>query len=300
MSSKLATRKSDDRKVTGSSQTMRRAFLLVLFAWLVSQQASYAAQEQASATATPSVSATATVGFPVVLKQVLLPGSELTGRPVQSREAKVVVRVLDSFAHGDGFRYDLEVTGFEPGVHNLSESLVRKDATATVNLPPVWVEITSQLPAGQVKPHQLPPAGPKVTGYYTGVMIAAAGLWILGLLGILFWGRGKETHLSGKDRKPTVADRLRPLLERAAAGKLSDDERASLERVLLAFWRKKLRLEKVPPAQLFPQLRQHPEAAGLLLQMDQWLHAPGTGQSLDWQQLLEPYRTMDWTDLELP
>jgi hypothetical protein len=293
-------RKSDDRKVTGSSQTMRRGFLLVLLVWLVSHQAFLSAQEQTPAADVPSANATATVGFPVVLKQVLLPGSELTGRPVESREAKVVVRVLDSFAHGDGFRYDLEVTGFEPGVHNLSESLVRKDGNATADLPPVWVEITSQLPAGQVKPHQLPPTPPSITGYYTALMIAAAGLWILGLLGILFWGRGKETHLSGKDRKPTVADRLRPLLERAAAGKLNDDERASLERVLLAFWRKKLRLEKLPPAQLFPQLRQHPEAAGLLLQMEQWLHAPGASEGLDWQQLLEPYRTMDWTDLELP
>ena len=300
MRSRLAMRKSDDGKVTESSQTMRRGFLLVLWAWLVSHQAFLSAQERTPAAELPSVNATATVGFPVVLKQVLLPGSELTGRPVESREAKVVVRVLDSFAHGDGFRYDLEVTGFEPGVHNLSESLVRKDGNATADLPPVWVEITSQLPAGQVKPHQLPPTPPSITGYYTALMIAAAGLWILGLLGILFWGRGKETHLSGKDRKPTVADRLRPLLERAAAGELSNDERASLERVLLAFWRKKLRLEKLPPAQLYPQLRQHPEAAGLLLQMEQWLHAPGASEGLDWQQLLEPYRTMDWTDLELP
>lgn len=300
MRSRLAMRKSDDGKVTESSQTMRRGFLLVLWAWLVSHQAFLSAQERTPAAELPSVNATATVGFPVVLKQVLLPGSELTGRPVESREAKVVVRVLDSFAHGDGFRYDLEVTGFEPGVHNLSESLVRKDGNATADLPPVWVEITSQLPAGQVKPHQVPPTPPSITGYYTALIIAAAGLWILGLLGILFWGRGKETHLSGKDRKPTVADRLRPLLERAAAGELSNDERASLERVLLAFWRKKLRLEKLPPAQLYPQLRQHPEAAGLLLQMERWLHAPGASEGLDWQQLLEPYRTMDWTDLELP
>ena len=295
-----AMKPSKSKKVLTDWRTMRRAFLLFLFAWLISNQTDLAGQEQVAPAETRSVSATASVGSPVVLKQILLPGSELAGRPVESREAKVVARVLDSFAHGDGYRYDLEVTGFEPGVYNLSESLVRKDGTEIAGLPPVWVEITSQLPAGQVKPHQLPPTPPQVTGYYTGVMIAASGLWILGLLGILFWGRGKETHLSGKDRKPTVADRLRPLLERAASGQLSDDERASLERVLLAFWRKKLRLEKLPPAQLFPQLRQHPEAAGLLLQMEQWLHAPGTSDGLDWQQLLEPYRTMDWTDLELP
>jgi hypothetical protein len=295
-----ATRETEPGEITGTSKSMRRALLITLFGFLVSHQTFLSAQEQTPTADKPSAVATATVGYPVVIKQVLLPGSELTGKPVESREAKVVLRVLGSFAHGDGFRYDLEMTGFEPGVHNLSESLIRKDATATADLPPVWVEITSQLPAGQVKPHQLPPTVPKVTGYYTGLMIAAAGLWSLGLLGILFWGRGKETHLSGKDRRPTVADRLRPLLERAAAGTLSDDERASLERVLLAFWRKKLRLEKLPPAQLFPQLRQHPEAAGLLRQMEQWLHAPGTSEGLHWQQLLEPYRTMDWTDLELP
>lgn len=271
-------------------------FLGLLFA----NRVDLTAQEQAQTAQKSEAIATASVGYPIVLEQQLFPGSELTGRPVESREAKVVVRVLDSFAHGDGYRYDLEVTGFEPGVHNLAESLVRKDGSTTTGLPAVWVEITSQLPAGQVKPHQLSPAPPKVTGYYTGLMIAAAGVWVLGLLGILFWGRGKETHLSAKERKLTVADRLRPLLERAAAGTLSDDERASLERVLLAFWRKKLRLEKLPPAQLFPQLRQHPEAAGLLSQMEQWLHAPGMSEQLDWQKLLEPYRTMDWTDLELP
>lgn len=274
--------------------------LSVLLSLLFSNRLDLAAQEPGQTVQNPKATATASVGYPVVLEQQLFPGSELIGKPVASREAKIVVRVLDSFAHGDGFRYDLEVTGFEPGVHNLAENLVRKDGSVTVDLPPVWIEIASQLPAGQVKPHQLPPAPPQLNGYYTGLMIAAAGVWILGLLGILFWGRGKETHLSGKDRKITVADRLRPLLERAAAGTLSDDERASLERVLLAFWRKKLRLEKLPPAQLFPQLRQHPEAAGLILQMEQWLHAPGMSEQLDLQKLLEPYRTMDWTDLELP
>lgn len=243
--------------------------------------------------------ASSSVGYPVRIEQLKLPGSRLVSRPLESRATPLVVRVLEAFAHGDGFRYDLEVTGFEPGRHNLAEGLVRADGSPTVDLPPVWVEISSQLPPGQVKPHELAPVTPTVTSLYTGLLIAAGGIWLLGLLAILFWGRGKEHHLSQQRRQVTVADRLRPLLEQAATGQLSSVDRAALERVLLAFWRKKLRLEQLAPAALYPQLRQHPEAAGLLGQLETWLHAPATEEPIDWQQLLAPYRSMDFADLEL-
>lgn len=243
--------------------------------------------------------ASAPVGFPSQVKQVLIPGTELVARPVDSREAKLVVRVLESFAHGDSYRYDLEFTGLEPGLQNLCQALVRADGSSTENLSPIYVEISSQLPPGQVKPHELQPAAPRVIGWYTGAMIAAAGLWLLGLFAILFWGRAKERTLAHRQGSRSVADRLRPFLEQAARGELAQEDRAALERVLLAFWRKKLRLDNLPPAQLFAQLKQHPEAAALLVQMEQWLHAPAAEQAVDWQALLAPYRSMNFEELEL-
>jgi len=247
-----------------------------------------------------SALARSTVGFPVKIEQLKLPGGRLVSRPLETRTEPLVVRVLDAFAHGDGFRYDLEVTGFEPGRHNLCTGLVRADGSSAAELPQVWVEIASQLPPGQVKPHELTPATPSVTSIYTGLLIAAGGIWLLGLAAILFGGRGKEHHLSQRRRQVTVADRLRPLLEQAANGQLSSQDRAALERVLLAFWRKKLRLEQLAPAELIPQLRQHSEAAGLLGQLETWLHAPPSDEPIDWQKLLAPYRSMDLAELELP
>lgn len=243
--------------------------------------------------------ATSSVGYPVRIDQLLLPGSKLISRPLESREAPLVIRVLDGFAHGDGYRYDLEVTGLDPGRHNLCAGLVREDGTSSADLPPVWIEITSQLPPGQVKPHELAPAPPAVSGLYTGLLIAAGGLWLLGLAGILFWGRGKEYQLSRQRREVTVADRLRPLLEQAAQGELTGTDRAALERVLLAFWRKKLRLESLSPAELYPQLLRQPEANQLLGQLERWLHAPAGDQEVDWQELLAPYRAMNLSELEL-
>ena len=291
-------------RVRDSIVTAISGWLLVTLMTVVGQAAVRGPGQQdpgaATSAALDSSIASSTVGFPVRIEQLKLPGTRLVSRPLESRTEPIVVRVLDAFAHGDGFRYDLEVTGFTPGKHNLCEGLVRADGSSAADLPAVWVEIATQLPPGQIKPHELQPSAPQVLSLYTGLLIAAGGLWLLGLAAILFWGRGREHHLSQRRRQMTVADRLRPLLEQAATGQLASVDRAALERVLLAFWRKKLRLETLPPAELIPQLRKHPEAAGLMEQLETWLHAPPGEQPIDWQLLLAPYRTMDLAELELP
>lgn len=274
--------------------------LLLTGGQLVAAELLQEPSETAASTAEETAIASSSVGYPVRIEQLKLPGSRLVSRPLESRTEPLVVRVLEAFAHGDGFRYDLEVTGLEPGRHNLCSGLVRADGSTSADLPAVWLNIASQLPPGQVKPHELTPATPAVISLYTGLLIAAGGVWLLGLAAILFWGRAKEHHLSERRRQVTVADRLRPLLEQAATGQLSSVDRAALERVLLAFWRKKLRLEQLAPAELYPRLRQHSEAAGLLGQLEMWLHAPASEEPIDWQQLLAPYRTMDFAALELP
>ncbi len=248
---------------------------------------------------TLEIQSSSTVGFPMRIEQLFLPGSELIGRPLEDRNSPLSVRILDSFAHGDGYRYDLEWTGYQLGRINLCQGLIRRDGSPTDDLPKVWVEVNSQLPEGQVKPHEVPSSPPEVTGLYTGLLIALGGLWFLGLLAILFGGRAKQHSLARRERRLTVADRLQPLLAQAAAGELGSEDRAALERVLIAFWRKKLRLEQASPDRLFPQLKQHAEAATLVNQLELWLHAPPGELTPDWQNLLAPYRSMDLAELEL-
>jgi hypothetical protein len=84
----------------------------------------------------------------------------------------------------------------------------------------------------------------------------------------------------------------------AVAGKLSQPQLASLERTLLAFWRKRLRLEHTDPAEAIATLRSHAEAGPLLEQLEAWLHRPGTDRDVDAARLLKPYRDLPADALE--
>src|SRR5438445_803039 len=54
-----------------------------------------------------------TVGMPARIK-VVLPGPELEARPIENRDAPLVLRLVHVEEVEDGFRYDLEYTGLVP------------------------------------------------------------------------------------------------------------------------------------------------------------------------------------------
>lgn len=246
------------------------------------------------------------VGMAGQLDGVVLPGPELEAKPYTDRKTPIVLRVVHVYPHGSDFRYDLEYFGLEPGTYNLSDYLRRKDGRPSTNLPPLSVKVVPVLPPGQVRPNKLEiETGPRVGGYWLALM-ALGILWLIGLAGIIFSfflpmlrhrGRARVTG-----RPVTLADRLRPLVEGAIAGKLTHAELASLERTLLAFWRKRLDLEAIEPAEAIAALREHPDAGPLLAQLEAWLHRPGPSDAADVGKLLEPYRDLspDAVDLARP
>ena len=64
-----------------------------------------------------------------------------------------------------------------------------------------------------------------------------------------------------------------------------------LERLLLAFWRRRCDLAGLEPAAALARLRAHPEAGALLRGTDAWLHQPpGRAETVDVEALLAPYR----------
>ncbi len=126
-----------------------------------------------------------------------------------------------------------------------------------------------------------------------GLGIAA---WVVGLLGLLLFRRQRHAaQHAAHTRPPTLVERLNPLVTAAVDGKLSHEQHAELERLLLTYWRRRLSLEHQEPAQALATLRQHPEAGELLRQVEIWLHAPEGAGSADVAALLRPYR-----DLEQP
>ena len=243
---------------------------------------------------------TTTVGMPARIEQLLLPGTELEARPLADRKSPIVLRIEATFRHGDGFRYDLLYYGLDPGDYDLRHYLRRKDGSPASELPPIPVSIKSVLPPGQVEPSKLSlGALPRLGGYWL-ALVSGGVLWIAGLLAILLVGRKRRGGATGEqDRPRSLAERLQPLVQEATAGRLPRERLAELERLLLAWWRKRLGLEEERPAAAIAALRQHPEAGGLLSQLEAWLHQPQSSVAVDVAALLRPYHNLPADALDL-
>ncbi len=238
------------------------------------------------------------VGVPSRIEQLVLPGTELEVIP-GDRKDPVVVRIVRSNLHGTDMRYDIEYYGLDPGTYDLRKYLRRKDGTTTTNLAGLQVVIEAKLPAGQITPNELAiERGPWLGGYRLALWLGGAA-WVIGLGAILFLGRRRRLAQAAADAKPlTFADRLRPLVEKAQAGQITQSQRAELERTLLAYWRDRLNLRDVKPTEAFAQMREHPQAGPLLMALETWLHRPGPAPDIDIGKLLEPYRDMPAEPIE--
>lgn len=238
---------------------------------------------------------TATVGMRARIDELALPGSELVVAPTDHK-APIVVRIVAVRPHGGMFRYDLEWYGLVAGKHDLARFLARKDGGPTADLPPIAVAVASVLPKGELDPSAPPPTAPPRLRGYTALMIGLGVVWGAVLLLILFVGRRWRRARAIALPQPTLADRMRPLVETVAAGTADDAAKAELERLLVAFWRARLDLREVKAAAAIATIRAHPEAGALLRQVEAWLHQPVPPASFDVAALLLPYRSVSAAD----
>jgi hypothetical protein len=234
-----------------------------------------------------------TVGMPGRIDELVLPGPELEARPIDDRKLPVVLRVVRVDPHGTAFRYSLIYYGLEPGEFDLRDYLRRKDGSSTAQLPPLQITIRPVLAPGQVLPNTPQARALPFLGGYRIALWVGAILWLLGLMAILFAGRGRRRGSGPGAATPvTLADRLRPLVEGAMAGTLTSGQRAELERMLLAYWRRRLGLETMSLPETFAILRAHADAGPLLEHLEEWLHRPSPETSVDVTALLQPYRNV--------
>ena len=235
----------------------------------------------------------ASVGSPGRVEELVLPAPELEARPAE-RSAPLVLRVLATRAHGSAFRYDLEFTGLEPGEHDLRDYLrpVNGEPLERASLPPIPVRVDSLLAPGQVLPNRPERRRLDAFGGYRLLLLAGAIVWLGGLWAILRSGRRRELARVAAARPPTLAEELRPLVERALRGELEVPERSELELKLLAYWRERSGLDGESPELALAHLRAHPEAGPLFASLERWLHAPGAAGEVDLERLLAPYRDL--------
>lgn len=282
------------KKNTGdrSRSSTARFCLAILFSAALAGATRLRAEDQRSAT----------VGMPARIDQIVLPGTELEAKPLEDERTPIVLRITATYPHGTAFRYDLQYYGLEPGEFDLKDYLQRKDRSSLDQLPPLTVSIASILPPGQVKPNVLTiKPSPDLGGYWTMMTIAAAA-WLFGLVAIIGWIRAKHTGRRGAggtaSRPATLAERLRPIVQDAIAGKTTEPQLAALERMLIAFWRRRLKLDEVNAVEAIAALRKHQEASALLEQLEVWLHRPGDAGNVNVAELLEPYQDLPADALE--
>ena len=262
------------------------------FAWQVLLAAGLCV---AIAVLTNSVSAeenrSPTVGAAGVIEQVILPGTELIGKPISEGDP-IVVRVVNVFPHGDSFRYDIRFHGMEPGEFNLIQWLERKDGSSVAQLPAIDVTIRSLLPPGQIEPNGLESGWIPRMGGYRVLMWGAIGLWGLGLLALIFAKRKKPVLETVHERELTLADLLKTRIEAASENQMDKRQYAELERMLTAFWRKRLGLESESTHVALAKIKEHVEAGPLMRQLETWMHSPDSGRNVDLASLLVPFRSL--------
>jgi hypothetical protein len=233
-----------------------------------------------------------TVGTSGRIEQIILPGTELLARPLDNDRLPIVVRIVNVFPHGNSFRYDISFYGLEPGKYDLAKYLVRKDGSSTADLPEIPVEVISLLPPGQIEPNDLPNSMISRLGGYTIVLIIATTFWFVMLAGLILLGHKKKKQAAIRERPLTLADLLKPRIQQAINNELDPKQYAELERMLFAFWRKRLNLENMSSAEAIQLIRSDEKAGPLMNQIEQWLHNPDREEQLELASLLEPFQEM--------
>lgn len=218
----------------------------------------------------------------------------LRAKPVASRQ-DVLVRIAEQKQDGAAMLYDLRAMPMVKGSHDLRSALERVDGGPMDALPAAILEAASIVPKTHRGVDARPdPAPPRLGGYQV-AMIGAGALWLTPILwfgGRALLRRRKAPAPIAMAAPPTLADQLRPLVEAAIAGRATVDERARLERLLLAHWRERLSLAEMSPHEALVKLKDHAEAGLILRAVERWLHMPlGAGDgSPDVAALLAPYR----------
>jgi hypothetical protein len=224
---------------------------------------------------------------------LVLPRPDYRPRPLDDR-TEVILRIESVAPATNGLhRYDFFYMGLEPGTYALADYLVRPDGSRPEELASLRLPVGAMLPEnhdGQLNAY-VPRPFPFIGGYRA--FLALLGLlWAGGIAAFVISYRKKRVLVvpTATVPEPSLADRMRPLVEAAAAGTLSVDGQAQLERLLMGYWREKLDLAGLRMAEALARLKEHAEAGAVLRALERWLHQRTGASPEEVRALLEPYQ----------
>jgi hypothetical protein len=225
--------------------------------------------------------------------EITLNNGNYLPKPLDDR-TPLILRIEKIEHAADGrFVYSFHYIGFESGPHKLVNYLINPDGSPATEVGDFTVNVESILPPdymGELNAY-VPRPFPWFGGYRM-LLGALATVWVLGLFAFSWIGRRKKTAVVIEQAPPPpgYAERMRPLVEQAAAGKLSASGQAELERLMTGYWREKISLHDPRMADALAAMKRHPEAGAILRALERWLHRPGGASREEINSLLEPYR----------
>ncbi|MBN2210064.1 MAG: hypothetical protein JW709_01595 [Sedimentisphaerales bacterium] len=233
-----------------------------------------------------------TVGIEGAIEAVL-PAANLQAAPLEEKP-RLILRIAATTLTDDGrTKYDLRYIGLAPGSYNLANYLVAPPGQTLPSLPAIPVTVKSILPEnheGGLVSSELQ----KITlpGGYTFFFVMTWVCWALLLIPLIFVGRPKKQTALVEEPVyiPTLADLLRPLVQRALDGQMTLSDKTHLERLLMNYWCTRLHLGREPMITTVEQLKQHPQAGELLRHLEHWLHEPPGRHKVDLAEILSPYQ----------
>ncbi|WP_425615260.1 hypothetical protein NA78x_005169 [Anatilimnocola sp. NA78] len=208
-------------------------------------------------------------------------------------KSPLILRIASVVRDKDAYLYEIHFIGTRAGAHDLREYLVRSDGEPLGEGVPLRVVVHSVLPKshdgdleGIATPQNL-----WAWPYRTTLQVALIAWGVI--TGVILLRRCLQPRPAPSTSPfvaPTLADQLQPLVNAALAGKITVNEQAQLEMLLLAHWREKLQLQSVDADVAVRRMWQDETAGKLLREVETWLHTrPGTRQ-VDVATLLAPYR----------
>lgn len=271
--------------------TRRHLFLLAPAAMLAVAATNSLAQTdapspQAETSAAPyKPLASTTIGIEgKVMYRVEAGGPRLIARPVD-RFADVNLRIAEVIEDGNAKLYDLRFIAQHAGRFDLRDALERVDGGPMSALPAAPVAVGAKLDPehdGELIAMQDVSAKPRAG--YRATMIAVGSVWLLVPIVYAGWRlahRRRREVLAPPPPPPTLADQLAPMVELARTGKLDVEGRATLERLVIAYWRKRLHLQSLSTRAALDAVKADPKAGALLNAVERWLHAPHARDAAD-------------------
>jgi len=177
------------------------------------------------------------------------------------------------------WRTELRFLARRPGAFDLRESLsFGPDRPVGDAIPAILVQVDSLLPEDHLGDLDEIPGldGPGAGGFST-IFRVVFVLWLIPAIAWMFWRWHNRVRPEPVvvEAKPSLAELLQPLVNRAIAGDLDLEGQASLERLLLGYWRERLGLQSETQAAALRAMREHADAGELLRAVEAWLHRPG-------------------------